>query len=119
MSGMLSSSTGVWLGTIACNWMLHSTSTEMLVKGSLPGAASDMWWGWMHVWVGPVMWGVVEARRWGSSTSLWGLGYMVWPGDMVGCMECVGVLVQSGQGIVCAIWYENDILVGIQVIVSW
>ena len=20
--------------------------------------------------------------------SLWGLGYVVWPGDMVGCMEC-------------------------------
>ena len=50
---------------------------------------------------------------------LWGLGYVVWPGDVVGCMECVGVLLQGGWGIMHAVWYENDILVGIQIIVSW
>ena len=33
-------------------------------------------------------WGVIEGCRWGSGALLWGLGYMVWPGDMVGCMEC-------------------------------
>ena len=47
-----------------------------------------MWWGWTRVWVGPVTWGIVEGCHWGSSTSLWGLGYMVRPGDMVGCMDC-------------------------------
>ena len=79
----------------------------------------DMWWGKTGVWVGPVAWGVIEARRWGSGASLWGLGYVVWPGDMVGCMECVGVLLQGGQGIVHAVRYGNDILVGVRVIVSW
>ena len=48
----------------------------------------DVWWGRTRVWVGPVMWGVVEACRWGSGMSLWGLGYVVRPGDVVGCMEC-------------------------------
>ena len=72
-----------------------------------------MWWGWTRVWVGPVVWGIVEARRWGSGASLWGLGYVVQPGDVVGCMECMGVLLQGGRGIVRAVWYENDILVGV------
>ena len=67
----------------------------------------------MCVWVGPVVWGVVEVHCWGSGTSLWGLGYVVQPGDVVGCMECMGVLLQGSQGIVHAVWYENDILVGI------
>ena len=70
MSGMLSSSTGVWLGMITCSWMLHSTSTGMLVEGCLLGTAWDMWWGWTCVWVGPVVWGIVEARCWGSSASV-------------------------------------------------
>ena len=48
----------------------------------------DVWWGQTHVWVGPITWGVIEGRCWGSSMLLWGLGYMVWPGDVVGCMEC-------------------------------
>ena len=65
------------------------------------------------------MWGVVEAHCWGYGVSLWGLGYMVQPGDVVGCMECMGVLLQGGQGIVHAVWYENDILVGIRVIALW
>ena len=26
----------------------------------------DVWWGRTRVWVGPVTWGVVEARHWGS-----------------------------------------------------
>ena len=43
----------------------------------------------------------------------------MWPGDVVGCKECVRVLLQGGWGIVHAVWYENDILVGVQVIVSW
>ena len=38
----------------------------------------DVWWGWMHVWVGPVAWGIVEGHHWGSGASLWGLGYVVW-----------------------------------------
>ena len=67
----------------------------------------------------PVVWGIVEACRWGSGTSLWGLGYMVQPGDVVGCMECMGVFLQGSQGIVCAVQYENDILVGVQVIALW
>ena len=44
MSGMLSLSTGVRLGTIACSWTPRSTSTGMLVEGSLPGAASGIAW---------------------------------------------------------------------------
>ena len=44
MSGMLSLSTGVQLGTIACSWTPRSTSTGMLVEGSLPGAASGIAW---------------------------------------------------------------------------
>ena len=35
-----------------------------------------------------VAWGVVEGRRWGSGASLWGPGYVVRPGDVVGRMEC-------------------------------
>ena len=42
----------------------------------------------MHVWVGPVTWGVIEGHHWGSGASLWGLGYVVQPWDVVGCMEC-------------------------------
>ena len=52
------------------------------------GARCVSQWGQMHVWVGPVVWGVVEGCCWGSGTSLSGLGYVVRPGDMVGCMEC-------------------------------
>ena len=48
----------------------------------------DVWWGQTRVWVWPVAWGVIEGCCWGSGTLLWGLGYMVWPGDVVGCMEC-------------------------------
>ena len=59
------------------------------------------------------MWGVIEAHRWGTGVSLWGLGYVVQPRDVVGCMECVRVLLQGGWGIMCAVWYENDILIGI------
>ena len=44
MSGMLSSSTGVRLGTIACSWTPRSTSAGMWVEGSLPGAASGIAW---------------------------------------------------------------------------
>ena len=111
MSGMLLSSMGVQLGMITCSWMPRSTSAGMLVEGSLLGAGWDVWWGWTCVW--PVVWGVVEVHHWGSSVSLWGLGYVVQPGDMVGCMECVGVHLQGGQGIVHAVQYENDILVGV------
>ena len=79
----------------------------------------DVWWDRMHVWVGPVVWGIIEGHHWGSGMLLWGLGYVVWPGDVVGCMEYVGVLLQGSQGIVCAVQYENNILVGVRVIVSW
>ena len=55
--------------------------------GALEGQP-DVWWDWTRVWVGPVTWGIIEGCHWGSGMSLWGLGYMVHPGDMVGCMEC-------------------------------
>ena len=44
MSGMLSLSTGVWLGMITCSWTPHSTSAGMLVEGSLLGTASRIAW---------------------------------------------------------------------------
>ena len=95
--------TCVWVGPDAC----------------LGGARRVSGWGQMRVWVGPVTWGVIEGHHWGSGTLLWGLGYMVQPGDMVGCMECMRVLLQGGPGIVHAVQYANDILVGVRVIVSW
>ena len=52
------------------------------------GAGELQGWGRTHIWVGPVMWDVIEGHQWGSGTSLWGLGYVVQPGDVVGCMEC-------------------------------
>ena len=56
---------------------------------------------------------IVEGHHWGSSALLWGLGYVVRPGDVVGCMECMGVLLQGGPGVMHTVWYENDILVGV------
>ena len=52
------------------------------------GAGHVSGWGQTCVWVGPVAWGIVEGHCWGSSMLLWGFGYVVQPGDMVGCMEC-------------------------------
>ena len=60
-----------------------------------------------HVWVEPVVWGIAEAHHWGSSTSLWGLGYVVQPGDMVGYMECVGVCNGYSR-----LWDSPELLAG-------
>ena len=50
----------------------------------------------MHVWVGPVAWGVVEGHCWGSGTSLW--GYVVWPGDMLASGVCMCLVRESMCG---------------------
>ena len=79
MHGAMRDVLGIWAEGRPDVWW---GQTRVLVGPDVSG------WGRMRVWVGPIMWGVVEGCCWGSGMSLSGLGYVVRPGDMVGCMDC-------------------------------
>ena len=63
--------------------------------GALEGQP-DVWWGQTCVWVGPVMWGVVEARHWGSCGC----------GHGCGCTCCA--VCPWGEGALGVHWWSQE-----------
>ena len=82
-------------------FVLHPLCEPIAIVGMLEGWP-DMWWGRMHVWVGPVVWGIIEAHSWGSGTSRRGEVHLWWSVCMHGAMwDVLGIWARRKGGQMC------------------